>query len=584
VEIDLSYDSSANSAPAGFKTAMAYAAQVLDHLIVNNITVNINVGWGEDDGSPVSPGSGEGGPQGTDISYTQLVSELTTNATSPADHEAVANLPATNPTNGGVFLVSNALQKAWGMMPADGTENDGSVGFGVDSSAYPYDFSTNGTIISGDLDFVGIAEHELTHALGRLAGLQQYVTNEYAPQDLFRYATAGVLELRAGSPAYFSIDGGRTNLDNFDRFSDPGDWASTTGPDSFDAFSVTGVESPITAVDITEMDVLGFTVACFAAGTRIATTRGQIAVESLRVGDRVVTASGDETAVKWLGRRRLACRRHPRPQDVWPVRVQADAFGPGRPVRDLLLSPDHAVFVRGALIPIRYLINGASIAQEACDAIEYWHVELPQHDVLLAENLAAESYLDTGNRATFNGTGPAVVLYPDFARRVWQQAGCAPLLLGGRPVRAEHRRLLARAAILGYAITDDPAIDIFAGSRKVTPARNAARITVRLPPGAESVRFRSRTWTPAHVDPSSDDARSLGIAVGRLWLDGREASLASPALGWGWHDPEPEWRWTLGDASLSVVGVRELSFELAMAGRYWEPGRPSRLRSALDRR
>jgi len=70
-------------------------------------------------------------------------------------------------------------------------------------------------------------------------------------------------------------------------------------------------------------------------------------------------------------------RRHSRRHDVLPVRVHSDAFGAGRPVRDLLLSPDHAVFVDGVLIPIRYLINGRTVVQEQVDEVTYYHVELP---------------------------------------------------------------------------------------------------------------------------------------------------------------------------------------------------------------
>ena len=86
---------------------------------------------------------------------------------------------------------------------------------------------------------------------------------------------------------------------------------------------------------------------------------------------------------------------------MWPIRIQAGAFAPNTPRRDLLLSPDHAVYVDGRLIPVRYLVNGASIAQVETDSVTYWHVELDRHDVILAEGLAAESYLDTGNRSVF---------------------------------------------------------------------------------------------------------------------------------------------------------------------------------------
>jgi hypothetical protein len=106
------------------------------------------------------------------------------------------------------------------------------------------------------------------------------------------------------------------------------------------------------------------TVACFREGTHIATARGPVPVERLRRGELVRTAAGRLRPAIWIGRRRVVCRRQARPEAVWPVRIAAHAFGPGRPARDLWLSPDHAVAFRGALIPVRYLINGATIVQE----------------------------------------------------------------------------------------------------------------------------------------------------------------------------------------------------------------------------
>ncbi len=139
-----------------------------------------------------------------------------------------------------------------------------------------------------------------------------------------------------------------------------------------------------------------FTVPCFATGTRLLTAAGEIAVEHLLGRRPGADAAGRRLApVRWIGRRAIDCRRHPRPEQVWPVRVRAGAFGPGRPARDLLLSPDHSVHVDGALIPVRHLVNGASVRQQAVDLVEYWHIELASHDVLFAEGLPVESYLDT---------------------------------------------------------------------------------------------------------------------------------------------------------------------------------------------
>jgi hypothetical protein len=135
-----------------------------------------------------------------------------------------------------------------------------------------------------------------------------------------------------------------------------------------------------------------------------------------------------------------------------PVRIDAGAFGDDVPRRDLWLSPDHAVFAGGVLIPIRMLVNGRTIMQVPVKDITYFHVELAAHDVLLAEGLACESYLDTGNRAAFAGASGATMSHPDFSRAVRERLACAPLLLDGPDVRATHAALLARVNALGSSL------------------------------------------------------------------------------------------------------------------------------------
>ena len=99
---------------------------------------------------------------------------------------------------------------------------------------------------------------------------------------------------------------------------------------------------------------------CFCAGTHLLTVSGEVTVEELQAGDLVVTSSRGPHPVRWIGHRHIECTRHQKPQDVWPVRVRTGAFGINIPHRDLFLSPDHAVFIDGTLIPIRYLVNGST--------------------------------------------------------------------------------------------------------------------------------------------------------------------------------------------------------------------------------
>ncbi|MGI4978199.1 MAG: Hint domain-containing protein, partial [Janthinobacterium lividum] len=188
---------------------------------------------------------------------------------------------------------------------------------------------------------------------------------------------------------------------------------------------------------------------CYASGTLILTDRGEVVVEALVKGDMVVTASGALRPIRWLGHRRVDCARHPDPDSVRPVRVRAHAFGPGVPRRDLVLSPEHALFLDGMLVPVRALVDGLSIVQEAWERVTYHHVELDSHDVLLAEGLAAESYLDTGNRAQF-ANNPLVALHASFGPGTAPAEPCAPLLVNGPRLEmlrdTLHKRAQARAA------------------------------------------------------------------------------------------------------------------------------------------
>jgi hypothetical protein len=243
-------------------------------------------------------------------------------------------------------------------------------------------------------------------------------------------------------------------------------------------------------------------VACFRAGTALLTKRGMIAVEALAVGDRVVVQGGGVRPVVWLGHRNVACRHHPRPEAVWPVRVAAGAFGPGLPLRDLFLSPDHAVFVAGALIPVKHLINRHNITQIKTDSIEYWHVELDRHDVMFAEGLPAESFWGSANRAQFENGGAAITLHPEFGHPEFA-ARAANLAFSGLAV--------ARARRQAYRSPGAP-VALVADSRIIRPAR---------------IRGRQHRFV---VPPCQQLDVSCDVSIESMLLNGRRlASLAEAA-------------------------------------------------------
>ncbi|WAP69564.1 Hint domain-containing protein [Jiella pelagia] len=197
-----------------------------------------------------------------------------------------------------------------------------------------------------------------------------------------------------------------------------------------------GVGATLTAVD------QDFAIQCFTTGTRIETTIGPVAIERLAVGDVAVTASGGERKIVWIGQRTIACSG-----EYWhmaPVRVRANAFGAGVPERDVFLSPGHPVLVRQngveVLVPIMNLINGTTIERTQMQSVTYWHIELDQHDVLLADGLPAESFFDMGSRAWFDNDLDNVLANPDLVP-AGQHGRCREVAIDGPLVDAERKRL-----------------------------------------------------------------------------------------------------------------------------------------------
>lgn len=331
-------------------------------------------------------------------------------------------------------------------------------------------------------------------------------------------------------------------------------------------------------VDVTQA------IACFGQGTLIETDQGQVPVEDLKIGDRVVTLAGATRAVRWIGYRSFDLTRHPAPERVQPIRIAANAFADGVPSRSLRLSPDHAVLLDGLLIPAKLLRNDTTIVREtACQSVTYYHIELDTHDVLLAEGLPAESYLDTGNRNMFENAGQPLLLHPDFnndqGRR--ESESCRPF--AADPIRVEpiHRALVARAVSVGLMpparpdVTADPALCVATGPRMIRPvSHHGGRAIFVLPDGSDPVRLISRSVVPNALNGWVDDWRRLGVPVVRLTLRSgglvETIPLDHPGLASGWWDIERDgsqaWRWTSGDAIIPLNGAGPTILEVQLAG------------------
>jgi len=176
---------------------------------------------------------------------------------------------------------------------------------------------------------------------------------------------------------------------------------------------------------------------CYCPGTLILAERGEVPVEDLTIGDRLVTGDGTFAPIVWIGRRSYAGRFVLSRPTLLPIRLQAGSLGGGQPRRDLFVSPKHAMLLDGQLVPAELLINGISIHRvEHVSQLDYIHLELPGHAVIWAEGAASESFLDDGSRAMFHNAADYLGPNPSAPA-----AYCAPRLEGGPGLIALRRRL-----------------------------------------------------------------------------------------------------------------------------------------------
>jgi hypothetical protein len=223
-------------------------------------------------------------------------------------------------------------------------------------------------------------------------------------------------------------------------------------------------------------ELVGEDIGCLVTGAEVATVNGPRPVEELRAGDLVLTASGEARPVRWIGHRSIDIGRHPQPEAVRPLRIATGSFGPGIPRRDLLVSPDHGIRIdgvddgRSVLVPAARLADGRCIASVDVETVTYWHVELDTHDVILAEGLPVESYLDDGRRGNFSNGDDPLRLHADFSPPItnaqrWEVGGCLRLVITG-PVLEAARLLVGRAGSPYPAGEPSPETRVFASRQK----------------------------------------------------------------------------------------------------------------------
>jgi len=186
-------------------------------------------------------------------------------------------------------------------------------------------------------------------------------------------------------------------------------------------------------------------VACYCRGTLITTSEGERAVEDLQIGDMIVTARGEARPIRWIGRRSYSGQFARGNRDILPVVIRKGALADAIPTRDLAVSPLHAMYLDGVLVPAAALVNGRTILQaEQIDEVSYFHIELDTHDVILAEGAASETFVDDNSRGMFHNAHDYAVLYPEATRSPARY--CAPRIEDGVILETLRKAIDARAS------------------------------------------------------------------------------------------------------------------------------------------
>ncbi|MHC8946878.1 Hint domain-containing protein [Advenella incenata] len=331
------------------------------------------------------------------------------------------------------------------------------------------------------------------------------------------------------------------------------------------------------------------TYACYLKGTHIATPEGEVQVETLKAGDKVMTASGGVATVKWLGHRTLYKNRIPAKDAVraFPILFKKNSIANNVPHRDLTLSPGHHVSFDGTLVPAMMLVNGQTIVQQFNTKVfEYFHVELEQFDIMLAEGVPAESYVDTGNRSMFQNAAD-VAMNPDFGPAEGRpEVEGIKVVQQGPVVEAIRKQLLARAqALTGAVRTTDAALCIEVNGQIIHSTPDFGKEGVyrfELPANAGDVRVLSRSAVVRDVTPlARRDVRQIGVGLSGIAVStasGRQQISLTDAALTGLNAVQDvkgtAMRWTNGAAVIpaaliNTTGAATLELTVLRTYSYW---------------
>lgn len=320
-------------------------------------------------------------------------------------------------------------------------------------------------------------------------------------------------------------------------------------------------------------------IPCFLPGSMIKTPNGEIPIEQLSIGDFVCTHDWIHKkevicAVKWVGYKSATVRPDLYDDEAgYPIRISKGAIIEGIPYKDLLVTSEHCLFFNGKFIPVRMLVNGASIRYDySITSYDYYHIETEEHSVIWANGMLTESYLDTGHRNSFKQHGH--IAYFDRKSRLknWKNDAIAPLVVERSFAEPVYSYFLQRALDMGFVVskaqelTNDSNFHLCTDQGDVIYPQfdGEDKYIFVLSENISTVYLCSRVARPCDViGPFVNDRRQLGVLVGNVTvLSFDEDNNITPytikthledkdLVGWDVLEKDP-CRWTNGYAKLDL--------------------------------
>lgn len=350
------------------------------------------------------------------------------------------------------------------------------------------------------------------------------------------------------------------------------------------------------------------TTICYLAGTLIESEQGEVKIETLKVGDRIYSYQQGKKIlkeIKWISTQHHIVNPD-LPDDLasCPVHIVRNALANNIPHKDMKVTPEHCLFLNGKFIPVRMLVNGYSIYYDhSIASYDYYHLELEEHSIIMADGVLSESYLNTNNHKHFHQNDNIITLKPHI--KTWEKDAAAPLATDRKIVEPLYYHFKERARQLELPrqctpirITCDPDFHLITEQGKVLFPHHQNKenhYIFILPHDIRELYLHSRSSRPSDaIGPFVDDRRELGVLVGAITLFDRNKTrtiqqhLEKITL-WGWHDWENDrCRWTKGDAILLIDNIdaqdtRILVVHLIAAGPYVYPqSEPHQLKKVVN--